>query len=658
MGRSILVVEDDRDFALQLVSMFEFQGLDVATAATGPDALRMFSEQPADLVLVDVMLPESHGLTVIDTLRSLPGGGDVPVIMMSAVYGPGDLSERDLDRLGVLEYLSKPFSLMDLGRRATALLGRPDGGRAAVRVMRENARGDADPGGVDMVTDSMTAIPDFVADALADLTDDGEGDEEPDFGSPFGSDTDDSEIVIDDDDEEFELDADASGGSDVDFATGSMAALSDEDLDDGPTVSGFHLIADEEPEPSPPRAAPPAAPRPAPPPAPPSAGPMGDFEIEVDMGRSGSFAPVGSDGDIEAPKGDPVVLVRMMAGQDALPHRVVSALAAAHLSGAAGRLRVKTATESRDLYLLNGYPVWATTEPFEDGLPAWLVREQRVTGAEGGKIVNLHRKRNWAVPRIMGALQRFRPEEVDELLQAWVTDQTAALLNCKGRMSWEPGDDWASDVSVYEVNPVRALWPSVLTIRLGRIELDLAHRERQTLARTPDALRLLDRLPATSALNRLQAALAQPTEWGDLLPTDVDKREESLRLLWLLDAAGCLTDDEGADRGVESPRSGIETRRIPRSAVKNLNLDASDEELRIQADWLAKMGQDAYEFLELPPVVDAQAVRVAYSRQSTLWRLDANATLANADTARKAKELQSKLRSSFQAVLSEVQDQS
>ena len=340
-----------------------------------------------------------------------------------------------------------------------------------------------------------------------------------------------------------------------------------------------------------------------------------------------------------------------MAGQDALPRRVVSALVAAHLSRAAGRLRLTTPTGHCDLLLLNGYPVWAEVEPFDDGLPAWLVREDRVTGIQGAKIVNLHHKRGWAVPRILAALQRFRPEEVDELLQGWVTDRVAAAMAWTGRMAWLPGDAWAGDVPIYEANPVRALWPAILKSRLGRIELDIAHLEGKTVARTADALRLLDRLPVTSGLTRLQAALARPTSWSALVPEAIEERDEALRLLWLLDAAGCLTEDEGADVGVASPRSEFDTLRIPLSVINELPADASDAELRVQTDWLTKMQQEPFEFLELPDVVESRAVRSAYAALSRRWDLDTQRSLASADTARKAKELVRKLRSSYQAVL-------
>lgn len=674
MSHSILVVEDDRDFSLQLVSMFEFSGLEVSTASTGPAALEAFASQPTDLVLVDVMLPRTHGLTVVDQLRDLPGGADVPVLMMSAVYGAGDLSQRDLDRLGVLEYLTKPFSLLELGRRVAALLASPDGGRDVVRALRDKyALGAADELGVDLITDSMTAVPDFLADVLAGVTDaddDVGGDAAPGEDYVVAGDDDEEEDsvveVLDEGDEpspaedEYSFDG---GSAEIDFATGSFAAAEEEE--DPAGISGFALIAEpselSRPEPPPPRTPPPRVDVEVEVEIEPEGPGLGSFEIEVEMDRSGSFAAVAEDEEpAPADRGDPVLLVRLMSGQDAMPSRVVSALVTAQLAGSAGRLRLLQDGGHRELLFLNGYPVWCDVEPFDQGLARWLVEQKHLTAVQGTKMRTLREKRGWSIPRILGAIQRS-PEQIDELLQGWVADQVAAAVEWRGRMLWVPGDGFSDEVPVYEVNAVRALWPSVLKQRLGRLELDLAHLEGRTLSRTADALRLLDRLPETSALNTLQSTLSRPTPWHALLPAETAQREETLRLLWVLDAGGCLTEAEDVDPGVSQPRGGaIETRRIPRSVVNSIVQRspapaAKPAEERVREDWLRKMGESPFEFLELPEVVDTNSVRKAYAALGKRWRLDPGQSLVHGDSARKSKELMSKLRSSFQEVLAELQ---
>jgi CheY-like chemotaxis protein len=133
MARRILIVEDDKHFASQLSELMEFQGLDPLTLHSGPAGIEAFRQHRVDLVLLDVMLPDVHGIRVLEAIRALPGGADVPVLLMSAVYRSESLFQRDIARLGVSGFLSKPFSLLELGRRIETLLGSPEGGRAAVR---------------------------------------------------------------------------------------------------------------------------------------------------------------------------------------------------------------------------------------------------------------------------------------------------------------------------------------------------------------------------------------------------------------------------------------------------------------------------------------------------------------------------------------------
>jgi CheY-like chemotaxis protein len=708
MGRTILVVEDDRDFASQLTSMLEFDGFAVIAAATGPEALRAFADELIDLVLIDVMLPESHGLTVVGQLRHLPGGADVPVLVMSAVYGPGDLSDRDLLQLGVLQYLSKPFSLLELGRQVAALLAQPDGGRAAVRALQLRAGGSGDAGGLDIVTDSMTAVPDFLAEALASIDDDDDGGlvVEDGFDGFDGDDGLDHPDAADADDDEFD-----DAVVDVEYPEGADDAVVDvedpldDDEDDPAATTGFFLVAEpgeitHPPPPDPARDVPfePAAADEiiiedeAPPP--PSGAEDGDededdaavvlgvdgadvsgaaeaawagapsghesdeaevrwaegdedggealssFEIDVEMERSGLFAV--AEEEEEAPVVDARTLLRFVGGQPALPRGVATALLAAWRSGGTGRLSGQGERAPEHIVFEDGTAVWASAEPFEDGLPAWLVREGRLTAEQASRFVALRRARGWAVPRILRAIGRFEDDAVDDLLRAWVADRVAGSVAWTGSVVWEAGGGWLAEENERPVDLVQAVWLAVGRLRLGRVELDLAHLEGRTVSRGPDALRVLMRLPETSELVRLQAALAGPVAWTDLLPRAPEARDLALRILWVLDAAGVL------DVAEEDPAEQVEA-AAPETA-------ASPAELRVRADWAAKRFQGPFEFLELPDVVDTQGVRAAYAALSKRWRLEPNVPLAHPESAEQAHALQKILRSAFQAALADLQD--
>jgi hypothetical protein len=83
--------------------------------------IEAFSEDDFALVVCDLTLPEMSGVEVVQSIREMPGGDAVPVLMMSAVYKTPKLFQKELRELGVVEFLAKPFSLIELGRTVGVL---------------------------------------------------------------------------------------------------------------------------------------------------------------------------------------------------------------------------------------------------------------------------------------------------------------------------------------------------------------------------------------------------------------------------------------------------------------------------------------------------------------------------------------------------------
>jgi DNA-binding response OmpR family regulator len=122
MNAKILIIDDDADI-LQFVRMnLEMEGLVVATAAGGQAGLDAAKESPPDLVLLDVMMPEMDGLTVLRRLRTSPPTMNVPVILLTAKA----LAEDRLQglELGADDYITKPFDLDELVARVKTVLRR------------------------------------------------------------------------------------------------------------------------------------------------------------------------------------------------------------------------------------------------------------------------------------------------------------------------------------------------------------------------------------------------------------------------------------------------------------------------------------------------------------------------------------------------------
>jgi two-component system OmpR family response regulator len=129
---SILVVDDEESLTDLVSSALRFAGYDVTTENNGFDALRSIKDRTPDLVVLDVNMPEIDGFEVCRRIRR--NGYEVPVIFLTARDDIEDL--RIGFRQGGDDYLTKPFSLEELGLRIEALLrrSRPSAGRSRVAV--------------------------------------------------------------------------------------------------------------------------------------------------------------------------------------------------------------------------------------------------------------------------------------------------------------------------------------------------------------------------------------------------------------------------------------------------------------------------------------------------------------------------------------------
>lgn len=110
MTHHILVVEDEPQIARVLQLELQFEGYDVTIAHTGTDGLIAYREQPFDLVLLDIMLPEMNGLDVLKRIRT--DERMTPVILLTAKNDTSD-KVAGLD-LGANDYITKPFEFEEL----------------------------------------------------------------------------------------------------------------------------------------------------------------------------------------------------------------------------------------------------------------------------------------------------------------------------------------------------------------------------------------------------------------------------------------------------------------------------------------------------------------------------------------------------------------
>jgi two-component system, OmpR family, phosphate regulon response regulator PhoB len=118
----VLLVEDDPALAELIRFHLERAGHQVEQTADGDEALRIASERPPDLVLLDWMIEGTPGIEVCRRLRSSSGGSGVGIVMITAKGEEGDrISGLDT---GADDYVTKPFSPKELLARVAAVLRR------------------------------------------------------------------------------------------------------------------------------------------------------------------------------------------------------------------------------------------------------------------------------------------------------------------------------------------------------------------------------------------------------------------------------------------------------------------------------------------------------------------------------------------------------
>ena len=119
VGTRILTVEDDERIRTAVKLALEDEGWSVEEAETGEIALESFNHQPADVVLIDIMLP---GIDGFELCRNLRRSSDVPIIMVTARADTHDVV-AGLEA-GADDYLTKPFAPKELSARIRAMLRR------------------------------------------------------------------------------------------------------------------------------------------------------------------------------------------------------------------------------------------------------------------------------------------------------------------------------------------------------------------------------------------------------------------------------------------------------------------------------------------------------------------------------------------------------
>ena len=125
----ILVAEDESDTAHLIEYHLKRRGFRTAVAPDGLTALNDIVESKPDLIILDLMLPQLHGLEVCRLVKSSPMIRQVPILILTALASTDEKLAGF--KMGADDYVTKPFDVHELMARVDVLLKRANGAVAA-----------------------------------------------------------------------------------------------------------------------------------------------------------------------------------------------------------------------------------------------------------------------------------------------------------------------------------------------------------------------------------------------------------------------------------------------------------------------------------------------------------------------------------------------
>jgi len=139
-AQTVLVVDDEADIRKMLRRLLSGHGYRVLEADRGLLALRLVKEQAPDLIILDAMLPEVHGFEIARRIKGSARYGQIPIVMISAVYRGWRYAEDLKQSCGVDFYLEKPFRIADVLRAVEICLSQ----KAAAEIPTPNVAEEAE----------------------------------------------------------------------------------------------------------------------------------------------------------------------------------------------------------------------------------------------------------------------------------------------------------------------------------------------------------------------------------------------------------------------------------------------------------------------------------------------------------------------------------
>jgi CheY-like chemotaxis protein len=134
-GRKVLVIDDDIRNIFSLASALEEYGVDLSYAESGRAGIELLRQQDADVVLVDIMMPDMDGYETMREVRAMKGFSDIPIVAVTAKAMKGD--RQKCIQAGASDYVSKPVDIDQLISVLRVSIQRTDAARMATESVKK-----------------------------------------------------------------------------------------------------------------------------------------------------------------------------------------------------------------------------------------------------------------------------------------------------------------------------------------------------------------------------------------------------------------------------------------------------------------------------------------------------------------------------------------
>ncbi|MFQ5519521.1 MAG: PleD family two-component system response regulator [Mariprofundus sp.] len=119
-GATVLVADDDPMFCVMLKQFFEVNGYAVVTVEDGEQAVHAFTEHQPAMIMLDGDMPEMDGFAACEYIRSLPGGDEVPIFMVTALEGQAAVDCAMAVQAS--DYVTKPINWPEMRNKLSCVM--------------------------------------------------------------------------------------------------------------------------------------------------------------------------------------------------------------------------------------------------------------------------------------------------------------------------------------------------------------------------------------------------------------------------------------------------------------------------------------------------------------------------------------------------------